>query len=306
MLLLQFVSACFAVIVASATNIRPLVVWHGLGDYASSEGMLELQALFKKEYPSIFVHSVYISEDEDLDRRAGFYGSSNEQIELAAAQIQAIPELKHGFDAIGGQFLRAYVERYNNPPINNLITFGSQHMGISDLPVCKRYDFVCQLARRAAKAAVYGDWAQQNIIQAQYYRDPYDYGTYLMKNRFLASINNEVPDQRNQTYAANLASLSNLVLVLFTEDKTVVPKESAWFGSEPIPAPDYSAQSRFTAWNGDDRIPMRKQPLYLEDWIGLRKLDEKGGVTLKICKGEHMEMNACWREIVAPYIGGEM
>lgn len=127
-----------------------------------------------------------------------------------------------------------------------------------------------------------------------------------MKNRFLASINNEVPDQRNQTYAANLASLSNLVLVLFTEDKTVVPKESAWFGSEPIPAPDYSAQSRFTAWNGDDRIPMRKQPLYLEDWIGLRKLDEKGGVTLKICKGEHMEMNACWREIVAPYIGGEM
>lgn len=72
MLLLQFVSACFAVIVASATNIRPLVVWHGLGDYASSEGMLELQALFKKEYPSIFVHSVYISEDEDLDRRAGF------------------------------------------------------------------------------------------------------------------------------------------------------------------------------------------------------------------------------------------
>lgn len=38
-------------------------------------------------------------------------------------------------------------------------------MGISDLPVCKRYDFVCQLARRAAKAAVYGDWAQQNIIQ---------------------------------------------------------------------------------------------------------------------------------------------
>ena len=285
------------------------MVWHGLGDSASSEGMLELQAMFKEEF-SIFVHSVYIDEDADLDRRAGFYGSSNDQIELAAAQIKAIPELKHGFDAIGlsqgGQFLRAYVERHNNPPVNNLITFGSQHMGISDIAECKRYDFVCQLARRAAKAAVYGDWAQENIIQAQYYRDPYDYGTYLMKNRFLASINNEVPDQRNETYANNLASLSNLVLVLFTEDKTVVPKESAWFGSEPIPAPGYSAQSMFTAWTGNDKIPMRKQPLYVEDWIGLRKLDEKGGVSLKVCKGQHMEMNACWREIVAPYIGHEM
>ena len=57
----------------------------------------------------------------------------NEQVDFAAEQIANVTELKDGFDAIGfsqaGQFLRAYVERYNIPPVHNLITFGSQHMG---------------------------------------------------------------------------------------------------------------------------------------------------------------------------------
>lgn len=68
----------------------------------------------------------------------------------------------------GGQFLRAYVQRYNSPPVNNLLTFGSQHMGISDVPLCGRWDMFCQIARRAARGStVYGDWAQTNIIQVR-------------------------------------------------------------------------------------------------------------------------------------------
>lgn len=61
--------------------------------------------------------------------------------------------------------MRAYVECYNNPPVNNLITFGSQHMGISDIPICRPFDFLCQIARKAAKRAVYSTWAQENLIQ---------------------------------------------------------------------------------------------------------------------------------------------
>jgi hypothetical protein len=49
--------------------------------------------------------------------------------------------------------------------VNNLITFGSQHMGISDIPLCSPYDLLCQVARRAAKSAIYGSWAQENLIQ---------------------------------------------------------------------------------------------------------------------------------------------
>ncbi|KAF8813660.1 alpha/beta-hydrolase [Phlegmacium glaucopus] len=295
----------------SAIQHRPLVIWHGLGDSHSSPGMLHFKSMIQDIHPGIFVHSVYIDEDLDKDRDAGFYGNVNDQVGLVSAQLNSIQELQGGFDAMGlsqgGQFLRAYIERYNNPPVNNLITFGSQHMGISDIPACKWYDFLCEAARQAAKAAVYGSWAQENLVQAQYYRDPAAMDTYLASNHFLTSINNEIPTSRNQSYARNLASLQNLVLVLFTEDKMVVPKESAWFGSEAVPTEDMQDEQtpliRRQSRSAGSIIPMRRQPLYQEDWIGLRELDERKGVVFEVCKGEHMQMGDCWEDLVRRFIG---
>jgi len=43
-----------------------------LGDSHSSPGMLHFASQIKEMHPGIFVHSVYIDEDLDKDRRAGF------------------------------------------------------------------------------------------------------------------------------------------------------------------------------------------------------------------------------------------
>jgi len=280
---------------------RPLVLWHGMGDSHGSRGIVEFGELIEKIHPGIFVYSVYIEEDQEQDRQATFYGNVNEQVDFVAEQIADITELKHGFDAIGfsqaGQFLRAYVERHNSPPVHNLITFGSQHMGISDIPPCKPWDLVCQAARHAAKSSVYSHWAQTNIVQAQYYRDPDRMEDYLAANRFLADINNEIPDTQNVTYAKNLAALNNLVLVLFSQDVTVVPKESSWFGSY--------APSDETFPGDRTIIPMWMQELYVHDTIGLKKLDERGGVVFKTCEGVHMQLKEdCWRPLVEEFVGG--
>lgn len=153
------------------------------------------------------------------------------------------------------------------------------------------------------------------LVQAQYYRDPATIDTYLESNQFLTSINNEIADTRNKTYACNLATLDTLVLVLFKHDKTVVPKESAWFGSEAIKEEDIETpletdyegsvfrQTRLNA-NSTTIIPMRQQPLYTEDRIGLRKLDEKGAVVLETCEGEHMQLGDCWERLVKKFVGG--
>jgi palmitoyl-protein thioesterase len=128
--------------------------------------------------------------------------------------------------------------------------------------------------------------------------------TYLASNHFLTSINNEISTSRNQSYARNLASLKNLVLVLFTEDKTVVPKESAWFGSEAVPAQDIMQTDQTPLRRPQSSIvDMRQQPLYQEDWIGLRELDERKGVAFELCKGEHMQMNDCWEDLVRRFTG---
>ena len=136
--------------------------------------------------------------------------------------------------------------------------------------------------------------------------------TYLASNHFLTSINNEIPTSRNQSYARNLASLHKLVLVLFTKDKTVVPKESAWFGSEAVPTEDmdFSMQNKQTplgrqrqSRSAGSIVPMRQQPLYKEDWIGLRDLDERNGVVFEVCNGDHMQMDDCWEGLVERFTG---
>lgn len=133
-----------------------------------------------------------------------------------------------------------------------------------------------------------------------------NYGTYLENSRFLADINNEVPDgdedvhstgTRNATYKTNFGSLDNLVMALFDQDQTVIPKESSWFGSYSIPTDDDANEE-------PSIISMKRQLLYKEDWIGLRKLDEAGKVFLVVCEGTHMQLDdECWRPIVKRWVG---
>lgn len=125
---------------------------------------------------------------------------------------------------------------------------------------------------------------------------------------------------RNATYGRNLQSLENLVLVLFAKDKTVVPKESSWFGSEAIPDETWHvtyedgdkeqialARLHWPSTDPDTIVPMRLQPLYTEDWIGLRALDERGAVHLESCPGEHMELQrSCWEWIVRKFCGEKL
>ena len=121
--------------------------------------------------------------------------------------------------------------------------------------------------------------------------------SYLASNRFLVDINNEIPDTLNATYAKNLPTLNKLVLVLFSKDVTVVPKESAWFGS-------YAPSDE--AFVGEKTIiPMRMQDLYVHDTIGLKRLDKEGGVVFKTCDGVHMQVtDDCWRPLVEKFVGG--
>ncbi|KZP00184.1 alpha/beta-hydrolase [Calocera viscosa TUFC12733] len=276
-------------------SVRPLVLWHGLGDSYASPGMLEFVDMLRDTHEGMFVHSVRINDDLEKDQKAGWFGDLNEQIEQVCEQLLNITELQGGFDAMGfsqgGQFLRAYMQNCNSPPVHNLITFGSQHMGVADIPMCKPGDIWCLLARSAVKRGVYSSYAQHNLVQAQYFRDPKQYDTYLSSNRFLPILNSELPPHTPPPFP--LDTLNSLVLIRFTAEQTVNPPVSSHFGSRP---PE----------NDTAEIPMREQELYREDWIGLRKLDERGGVFMLMCEGHHMQLEKeCWEPIVLRWTGGK-
>jgi palmitoyl-protein thioesterase len=275
---------------------RPVVIWHGMGDSADSEGMQSVAQTIVDIAGPRYMVSVSLGED---DQRATFFGDVDAQVDAVCQLLSEDDDLAGGFDAIGfsqgGQFLRAYVERCNVPPIKKLITFGSQHMGVAALPGCPEGEnsITCSIAREIASRAVYSEFVQSRVVQAQYFRDVARLEEYLEAVRFLPDINNE-RDRKTPAYKSNLASLEKLALVLFTEDVTVIPKETAWFG--------YYADADAAAEN--NVTEMRGLPIYKDDWIGLKGLDKVGKIDFLECEGAHMQIPEEFLEdVVKKYIG---
>ncbi|POR39254.1 Palmitoyl-protein thioesterase 1 [Tolypocladium paradoxum] len=276
----------------------PVVIWHGLGDAAGSEGIQAVGALAEAVHPGTFVHTVALGADASADRSATFFGNVTAQLDAVCAALAAHPILSTApaVDALGfsqgGQFLRAYVERCNVPPVRSLVTFGSQHNGIVEFRACAAADWLCRGAMALLRFNTWSAFVQSRLVPAQYFRDPADYQAYqayLDHSNFLADINNERP-RKNDTYRRNLAALDNLVMYMFDNDTTVVPRQTSWFGEV----------------NGTHVTPLRERALYTEDWLGLRELDRKGGLKFRSIAGGHMQipgqvLNDTMTEFFGPY-----
>jgi palmitoyl-protein thioesterase len=261
----------------------PLIIWHGLGDSYDADGIKQTAKIAESLIPGTYVHVVQIGDTGSADRSATFFGNLTEQVEHVCTQLardnilSTAPAINALGFSQGGQFLRAYVERCNFPPVRNLVTFGSQHNGISDFQGCaSATDFVCQSANALLKLGTWSQLVQSRLVPAQYFRDPENLPQYLESSNFLADVNNERA-VKNKTYADNIARLNKFVMYMFADDKTVIPKQSAWFA-------EYNKTSKMVT-------PLAERDMYKEDWIGLRRLAEKGGLVFDLLKGEHMRFS---------------
>lgn len=252
----------------------------GLGDNYAAAGLREVGDLIEGINPGTLVYFIRMDDNASRDRSATFLGNLTEQIDKACIDLASHPILSTApaIDALGfsqgGQFLRGYVERCNNPPVRNLVTFGSQHNGITSFRGCPATDWVCKGAMALLRGNTWSSFVQSRLVPAQYFRDPADYDKYLEHSNFLADINNERV-LKNETYKANIRRLENLVMYMFEDDTTVIPKESAWF--EEV--------------NGTEITPLRARKMYAEDWLGLRDLDRKGGLNFRTTPGNHMQLS---------------
>ncbi|OAA66888.1 palmitoyl-protein thioesterase precursor [Niveomyces insectorum RCEF 264] len=262
----------------------PLVIWHGLGDNFAAEGLQEVGTLADQINPGTLVYYVHLDDSASGDRSATFFGNVSEQVAQVCAALAADPILSTApaIDALGfsqgGQFLRAYVERCNFPPVRSLVTFGSQHNGVTEFVECRGTDLVCRAAMALLRGNTWSPFVQGRLVPAQYFRDPATpatYADYLAHSNFLADINNERA-AKNATYRAHLASLAHFVMYLFANDTTAIPKASAWFSEV----------------NGTEEVPLRARALYQEDWLGLQALDRKGGLHFRSVPGAHMQIAA--------------
>jgi len=271
-----------------------------MGDSCCSMGSIGSIARLIEDELGVFVYSIATGQGEYQDIWSSFYGNVNAQVDEVCSKLAGVKELEGGFNMVGfsqgGQFLRAVVERcaHKLPPIHTLITLGGQHQGVVNTPGCSTdltgvAATACSAMQVLLARGAYAPWVRENLVQAQYFKDPHNLELYLANNIFLPDINNEHSDKKAE-YANNLASLQRLVLYRFAEDTTVVPRDSAWF----------------TFWDGKEMIPLFDQDLFKEDWIGLKRLHEAGGLLLETAPGEHMQFTGKWfrQEIIAKYLSG--
>merc|ERR1712046_14810 len=99
--------------------------------------------------------------------------------------------------------------------------------------------------------------------------------------------------EKNETYAVNLASLENFVMVKHNQDGMVEPRESEHF-------------EFYTPGQSDVILPLRESPIYVEDRIGLKALDESGRLHFLDVEGDHLQFTRQWfiDNIINVFLGG--
>ncbi|KAI4735817.1 palmitoyl-protein thioesterase 1 precursor, partial [Aureobasidium sp. EXF-8846] len=179
--------------------------------------------------------------------------SSNSAFSSNNTRIDAL-----GFSQ-GGQFLRGLIETCPGISVRSLVTFGSQHNGISKFQNCGTWDLVCKGAMAAIKGNAFGEWVQGNVVPAQYYKETNQTtgeptSEYLKNSNFIADINNE-RHNKSAEYKQRLSTLDKFAMYVFEEDKTVIPKESGWFAEVNMTSLEVTG--------------LRDRDIYKQDWIGL-------------------------------------
>jgi len=275
----------------------PIVLWHGMGDSCCNPfSMGSVKKLLESQIPGVYVLSLMIGGNAIEDTENGFVMNINKQIELACDTIRNDSRLSGGFHGVGfsqgGLFLRGLVQRCGGGDlrVKNLVSFGGPQQGVYGVPECLgEKHYICDYMRRLLNYGAYTSWIQSVLVQAQYWHDPLAEAEYVEKSLFLADINNQGAEKRSE-YAANLVTLDNLVLVKFSRDTMVDPKESEWFGW-------------YDERDGKTIVPLNATRLYREDWIGLRQLDQAGKLQLLSVDGNHLQIDdATFDMIISNYL----
>jgi palmitoyl-protein thioesterase len=247
---------------------RPVVLMHGIESH--SENLADLANWVSKTFNRTTIN-VELGDGDN-------YSTDTPIWQQVDAFKDIVRNISDGFDFIGisqgGLIGRGYVSRYNSPPIANLITLVSPHGGVYD----KNLGFI----------DFYSPIAQSTLSFAGYWRDPTQLVKYHLFSSFLPALNGEKPLKRNKA----LQSLTNFAMVFSPNDEIIKPPSSGIFET----------------FNEDlSVLPLKNNPIYTNDWIGLKVLNETGRLHTHQTNCTHVEhrMPICFSQlypILAKYL----
>lgn len=273
----------------TSTYSIPFVVFHGIADKCTSTGVKRFTELLSN-WTGTEGYCIEIGNGV----RSSWFMPFMEQTTIACEKVKNMSELSEGYNIVGlsqGNMVgRGVVEFCDGAPqVKNFISLAGPHAGIASLPFCGS-GLLCILVDYLLKLAVYSSYAQEHLAPAGYAKIPNDTDGYIEGCTFLPYLNNEHVNHTNATYKERFESLQNLVLIMFKEDKVLVPKETSLFAYYPD-----------GSWS--TVLPAQETKLYTEDWIGLKTLDEAGKVKFINVSGGHLDISTSdIKTYIVPYL----
>lgn len=260
----------------------PIVLMHGI-----------LSDTTKVSYVAEWLHNNTNAPVYSIEIGNGKQDSINlpmdKQRDMFCEVIYSNPELSTGFNLIGisqgGLIARGYVEHCNRYPVKNLITWVTPHGGVYNFPYPE----------------IYSPESQATSSYSNYWRDPFNYNTYLAKSTYLANLNNENMSATRSSeaaqYKANMLSLTNFVMVWSPLDDVLEPPESGKFSTYKPQQPG----------NIKKVIPLQEAWFYTLDTLGLKTLDTQGKIHMYETDCDHADhvtpdCLAAWSHYTLPYL----
>jgi len=249
----------------------PVAIFHGFGDACDNPGMQRLTEFF-----SVNLYNTYTKCIETGGSEKDIITSFHSQAERGCEAIKSDEKFNGNFSVVGlsqGSLLARYIIQKCDMKgkVKNYVSIGGPQMGVAKFPHCSSGIF-CRLINGLVGKAVYYSYIQENVGPAGYYKTHYDIDTYLKFSSFLADLNNE-KNEKNPEYKKRIMDLDRVLLIKFSKDTMIIPKETAHF--------------EFYDKN-DNIVALKDSDFYNQDYLGVKKLIEENKVKFVELEGDHL------------------
>lgn len=252
----------------------PVAIFHGLGDACIFPGMWRMTNYFSKNLDNTYSRCI-----ETGGNVIDWFTSFESQAKRGCEKIKEDKNFDGEFSVIGlsqGALLARYIiEKCDmKGVVKNYISIGGPQMGVAKFPHCPS-GAICDVLNFAVGKAIYFSLVQNHIGPAGYFKTHHNFQNYLKYSHFLADLNNE-KEEKNPKYKKRFMELDNLLLIKFSKDTMIIPRETA----------------HFEFYNKKNQVELLiNTDFYKKDYIGLRNLIENKKVQFEEIKGDHLHFS---------------